>query len=69
MEKKVKIDPSYSIMKIANHTPISVVKRPVWQFLGIDELCWYGQYPDNQATGVIEGSYLDYVVKELLSSP
>ena len=66
MKKMVKIDPNYSIMKIADHIPISVVKGPVWNFLGSDEQCWYGKSTDNQATGVIEGSYLDYLVEELI---
>jgi len=68
MGKTVEIDPDYNMMKIADHKPISVVKRQAWNFLGTDELCYYGRSTDNQASGVIEGSYMDYLVEELLPS-
>jgi len=55
-------------MKIGHHKPISVVKGQAWNFLGTDEQCCYGHSSDNQGAGVIQGSYLDYVVKELLPS-
>jgi len=67
MGKDIEIDTDYSMMKIGYHTPIPVVKGPAWSFLGTDEECWYGRTSDNQGGGVIQGSYLDYVVKELLS--
>ena len=66
MNKMVEIDADYKIMKISDHKPIAVVKGPAWHFLGADDQCWYGVSTDNQGTGVIEGTYLDYVVEELL---
>ena len=66
MGKHVKIDSDYNVMKIADHKPISVVKGPAWHFLGTDAQCYYGQSTDNQASGVMQGSYMDYVVEELL---
>jgi len=68
MGKDVEIDTDYNIMKIGYHKPISVVKGQAWNFLGTDEDCWYGHSSDNQGAGVIQGSYLDYIVKELLPS-
>jgi len=68
MGKDVEIDTDYNIMKIGYHNPISVVKGQAWNFLGTDEDCWYGYSSDNQGAGVIQGSYLDYIVKELLPS-
>jgi len=68
MGKDIGIDTNYNIMKIGYLTSISVVKGPAWHFLGTDEECWYGRTTDNQGGGVIQGSYLDYVVKELLPS-
>jgi len=68
MGKHVKIDSDYNMMKIGDHKPISVVKGLAWHFLGTDEQCYYGRSTDNQASGVIEGSYMDYVVEELLPS-
>ena len=68
MGKHIKIDPDYNIMKIGDHKPIFVVKGSVWHFLGTDEQFCYGHSTDNQASGVIEGSYMDYMVEELLPS-
>jgi len=61
-------DTDYHMMNIGYHKPISVVKGPAWSFLETDEECWYGRISDNQGGGVIQGSYLDYVVRELLLS-
>ena len=66
MEKQVVVDKEYNIMKIGDHKPISVVKRPAWHFLGSDEACWYGKSTNNQGSGVIKGHYMDYVVEELI---
>ena len=68
MGKAVEIDSDYNVMKIADHKPISVVKGPAWHFLGSSEQCYYGRSIDDQASGVIEGSYMDYLVEELLPS-
>jgi len=68
MGKHVTIDSDYNVMKIADYKPISVVKGPAWHFLGTDAKCYYGRSTDNQASGVIRGSYMDYVVEELLPS-
>ena len=56
-------------MKIGDHNPIQVVKASAWQFLGIDQECWYGKSTNSQGGGMIEGNYMDYVVEELLLSP
>jgi len=69
MGKDVEIDTDYHILKIGYHAPIAVVKGPAWHFLGTDEQCWYDRSSDNQGAGVIQGSYLDYLVKELFPSP
>ena len=69
MGKDVKVDADYNMIKIGYHTPIQVVKGLAWHFLGTDEECWYGKSTNNQGGGVIEGNYMDYVVKELLPSP
>jgi len=68
MGKDIEFDMNYNMMKIGYHKPISVVKGPAWSFLGTDEEWWYSRTSDNQVGGVIQGSYLDYVVKELLPS-
>jgi len=62
----VAIDTNYNVMKLGNRKPISVKKAPAWPFLGISADCWYGEDTDNQATGMIEGVYTDYVVEYLI---
>ena len=57
------------MIKIGDRKPISVIKDAFWNFLETDEQCWYSRSSDNQGGGVIQGSYLDYVVKELLPLP
>ena len=69
MGKEIQIDTQYSIMKIGDHKPISVVNSRAWYFLETDKDCWYGKTTNNQGGGVIEGNYMDYVVEELLPSP
>ena len=66
MGKQVVVDKEYNMIKIGNQKPISVVKGPAWHFLGTYEECWYGKSTNNQGGGVIEGSYMDYVVGELI---
>ena len=53
-------------MRLGNHKPISVYKAPAWPFLGVEEPCWYGQDNDQQANGIIEGAYTDYIVDDLV---
>ena len=62
----MEIDTKYNLMKFPNRTPISVKKGPAWPHMGISDECWYGTSTDNQATGVIEGNYADYIVQYLI---
>ena len=61
----VTIDTDY-VMKLGDHKPIIVKKAPAWPFLRISTDCWHAEHMDNQATGVIEGVYTDYVVEHLV---
>jgi len=62
----VRIDTDYNVIKLGDRKPISVKKAPAWPFLGIFTDCWHAEHIDNQATGVIEGVYTDYVVEHLV---
>ena len=62
----MKIDVENMLMQLGDRKPISVRKDKAWQFLGINEECWYGMTTDNQGTGIIEGVYIDYVVEHLI---
>jgi len=62
----VKIDSKNMLMQLGDRKPISVKKNMAWPFLGINEDCWYGTVTDNQALGIIEGTYTDYIVEQLI---
>ena len=66
LTSKIEVDNDYSLLRFNNRKPISVRKGPAWHYLHINEECWYGTDTDNQGTGVIEGDYMDYIVKELI---
>ena len=53
-------------MKFGNHKPILIKKATVWPYLKVNEDCWYGAATDNQATGMIDGVYTDYIVDSLI---
>ena len=63
----VKIDSQYKLMKFEDRKPISVKRGRAWSYLKSDIECWYGSSTDNQATGVIEGTYTDYIVQDLFA--
>jgi len=62
----VKIDSKNMLMQLGDHKPILVKKKMAWPFLKINEDCWYGATTDNQALGIIEGTYTDYIVEQLI---
>lgn len=53
-------------MKFADHKPISIRKAPAWPYLKINKDCLYRTATDNQATGMIDGVYTDYIVDSLI---
>ncbi|XP_065903513.1 inter-alpha-trypsin inhibitor heavy chain H5-like [Dysidea avara] len=63
----VKVDSEHNLMKFQGRKPISVKKAPAWSYLKSNVECWYGKSTDNQATGVIEGTYTDYIVQNLFA--
>ena len=54
------------LMKFADRKPISIKKAPAWPYLKVNKDCWYGTATDNQATGMIDGVYTDYIVDSLI---
>ena len=53
--------------------PVPVMHKPIWHFMEREKaqqeghLCWVAMNPGYQGKRLIEGSYLDYVVNDLLS--
>ena len=66
LTSKIEFDSDYNLLRFNNRKPISVRKGLAWDYLHINEECWYGTTTDNQGTGVIEGNYMDYIVQELI---
>ena len=60
------VDTENMLMKFPNYKPISIKKGLAWPYLKIDKDCWYGAATDNQATGMIDGVYTDYIVGSLI---
>jgi len=54
------------LMQLGDRKPISVKKDMAWPFLRINEDCWYGVNTNYQALGIIEGTYTDYIVDQLI---
>ena len=62
----VLVDTENMLIKFSNHKPISIKKGPSWPYLKINKDCWYGATTDNQATGMIDGVYTDYIVDSII---
>ena len=66
LKSSVEIDAEDALMRLNGRQPIPVRKAQAWPFLNIPDNCWYGTDTDNQAAGMIEGVYTDYIVEALL---
>jgi len=53
-------------MKLGDRKPVLLKRGDPWPFLGVSGKCWYAASGDNQATGIIDGVYTDYIVKHLI---
>ena len=62
------------MLVMPNKDPVAVEWKPVWKYLERekpdDEMkhCWVSMNPGNQGNGLIDGSYMDYVMEDVLSS-
>ena len=65
------IDEARRLLQLPNMQPVPVMHKPIWHFMEQetpdDQLCWVAMNPGYQGKKLIEGSYLDYVVDDLLS--
>ena len=67
---KVKIDRVSKILLLPNKEPVPLMRRPVWSFMEreqkVDQLCWTAMNYGYQGEGLIEGTYFDYLVNDVL---
>lgn len=63
---KIESDINYSVMRLGDRKPVLVKKGDPWPFLGLSGKCWYAISTNNQAAGIIDGAYTDYIVEQLV---
>ena len=55
-----------------NKEPVPVMRRPVWSFMEREEkddhLCWTAMNRGYQGKGLIDGTYFDYVMDNVMST-
>ena len=70
--KEVEIDTVRKILILPGKEPVPVMRRPVWSFMerevAEDQLCWTAMNPGYQGQGLIDGTYLDYLVNDVFST-
>ena len=71
-QKGVEIDTVRKILILPGKEPVPVMRRPVWSFMerevADDQLCWTAMNPGYQGEGLIDGTYFDYLVDDVLST-
>ena len=71
-QKGVEIDETRKILVLPGKEPVPVMRRPVWSFMerevADDQLCWTAMNPGYQGEGLIDGTYFDYLVNDVLST-
>ena len=68
----MRIDHIQKILVLPDKTPVPVKQRPVWGFMKHEKAegktCWATKNRGEQGEGLIDGTYVDYQVKDLLST-
>ena len=69
------MDEVRKLLFMPNKAPVPVQWKPIWRFMekrSADketvQHCWAAMNPGTQGKGLIDGQYLDYLVKNVLSS-
>ena len=68
MGPNVMIDTKHGLIRIGKMAPFSVKKGEIWPYLHEPGECWYAINAGNQGEGIVEGSYTDYIVEDLLDT-
>ena len=74
MRKGVRIDEVRKLLYLPNMAPVPVMRSSVWHFMEREspdsrdqKFCWQAMNPGYQGKRLIEGSYLDYLVDDVLT--
>jgi len=75
MRDGVRIDHFQKILMLPDKKPVPVIQRSVWEFMKRElhdvadgKQCWVTINHGKQGEGLIEGTYVDYQVKDILST-
>jgi len=70
--KGVEIDTVRKILILPGKEPVLLMRRPVWSCIECevagDQLCWTAMNPGYQGEGLIDGTYFDYLMNDILST-
>ena len=69
----MKIDEGKRILILSNKSPVPVKQRQVWGYMkqemaAEDKFCWAAVSQGEQGEGLIDGTFMDYQVKNIFSS-
>ena len=71
-QKGVEVDTVRKLLILPGKEPVPVMRHPVWSFMerevADDQFCWTAMNPGYQGEGLIDGTYLDYLVNDVLST-
>ncbi len=70
----MEIDEIRKILIMPNKEPVPVMRRPLWSFMERedkqdrdDQLCWTAMNAGYQGEGLIDGTYFDYLVDDVMT--
>ena len=67
----VSIDATARLLRIPGRLPVPVEQQDLWKFmeqsLHSDTKCWTSAYHSSQGAGIVQGTYEDYIVDDLLT--
>ena len=67
----VRVDAAAQLLRMPGRVPVPVEQQDLWKFmeqsLHGDTKCWTSAYHSSQGAGIVDGTYKDYIVDDLLA--
>ena len=67
----VRIDTYAQLLRVPGRLSVPVEQQDLWKFMELslhgDTKCWTSAYHSSQGAGIVEGTYKDYIVDNLLA--
>ena len=69
----VSLDNIRKLLILPGKEPVPIQRKPLWAFMerergDLTNFCWVAMNPGYQGEGLIDGSYFDYLVDDVLST-